>query len=155
MMRSPRPSRWTPAVPAARVMRLTLAAVAGCSGLLLLLLLLTGAPPGAQAAPPARPQSNGISDTMVVTHTAATTHQMSVFADGRLTTQFLTDNGYDQVDRELPTPNATTLAIMFDEHAATGNGVDVGVQGELTPTMKLKRRVIHKKHHDAIEGLYT
>ncbi len=110
-------------------------AVAGLVGVLLL-LLFAPAPSLVQAAPPPRPILALITDTTVVTHTANTTHEMNVFADGRVTSQFLVYNGdgkRNQVDQLGDDPNATTFAVMFDQHASTANAVDVGAQGEFLP----------------------
>ena len=127
-------SRWVSALLPARLCRLVFAGVIGGSALVALLLLLTTLAPGVQAAPPARPLAEIITDTVKVTHTTSTTHEMSVFGNGKISDRFLNDNGRDQIDEAGNDPDATTIAVMFDQHASTTNPVDVGAQGEFTPT---------------------
>ena len=115
-------------------LRLTLA-LAGGSIPVALLLLLTAAP-DAQAAPLPRPLAAITPGTTVVTHTSATTHEMSVYADGRISDHFLAGDPADrnQIDYQGDDPEGTTIAVMFDQHALTSNAVDVGAQGEFIPT---------------------
>ncbi|MCX7681066.1 MAG: hypothetical protein N2508_03705, partial [Anaerolineae bacterium] len=101
-------------------------------------VLLLGMPwlaPGTLAAPPDRPPAAIITSTSKVYHTTATTHQMSVFSNGRLTDQFRNDNGRNQVDQTAPYSAATTIAVMFDQHPA--GSADVGVQGEFVPRIPI------------------
>jgi uncharacterized repeat protein (TIGR01451 family) len=115
----------------AHLIQLMLTVILGSFACVALLLLLTTRAQSVQAAPPARPLAAIITDTVKVTHTPSTTHQMSVFGNGRITDQFLNDNGTDQID---DAPDSTTIAVLFDQHASTTNIVDVGVQVEFTPT---------------------
>jgi uncharacterized repeat protein (TIGR01451 family) len=101
-----------------------------------LLLSLAAVAPSVQAASPARPLAAIITGTVAITHTENTTHEMRVFGDGRITDRFLTDDGSsggrNQIDQDSGDPYATTIAVLFDQHASTTNTVDVGVQGEFT-----------------------
>lgn len=71
-------------------------------------------------------------NTSLITHTASTTHQMSVYDDGRISGQFLTGPNENQIGTAAI--SLTSIAVMFDQHAATGNAVDVGSQGEFRNT---------------------
>ncbi|MFN2271891.1 MAG: DUF2341 domain-containing protein, partial [Anaerolineae bacterium] len=117
-------------------LRLALALVGGAIPVALLLLLT--ATPDVLAAPQPRPLAGIESDTIAITHTSATTHEMRVFADGQISNRFLTDDGSpggrNQIDQDGTDPENTTIAVMFDQHASTSNPVDVGAQGEFTPT---------------------
>ncbi len=120
----------------ARVIQLALAIIMASSfAFVTLLLLLMVRAEGVQAAPPVRPLVAIFSNTEVITHTDSTTHEMRVFADGRITDQFLTDNDEDQIGTS--NISATTIAIMFDQHASTGNEVDVGSQLEFSATIPI------------------
>ncbi len=81
------------------------------------------------AAPLARPLVEILSDTVMIVHTNNTTHEMSVFADGRITNQFRTDRGDNQIGSNI---SATTIAVMFDQHISPT--VDVGSQLEFLAT---------------------
>lgn len=101
-----------------------------------LLLSLAAVAPGVQAALPARPLAAIITGTVAITHTENTTHEMRVFGNGRITDRFLTDDGSssgrNQIDQDGFDPYATTIAVLFDQHASITNTVDVGAQGEFT-----------------------
>ena len=120
----------------ARLLTLILATVGGVACVLLLVLL---APVSleVQAAPAPRRYMALITGTTVVTHTTNTTHEMNVFADGRVTSRFFAYTGdvvkRNQVDQDGDNPDATTFAVMFDQHDSTPNAVDVGAQGEFVP----------------------
>jgi uncharacterized repeat protein (TIGR01451 family) len=92
-------------------------------------MLFVGASQDVQAAPAVQPWSQVFTGTTFITHTNATTHEMRVYGDGRITNRFLTDNVLksNQIADSLM---ATTLAIVFDQHP--GNSVDVGRQNEFT-----------------------
>lgn len=98
----------------------------------LLLLQFAVTPETVRAAPFARPLAAG---GTLVTHTTATTHQMSVFDDGRITNRFLNTDGQNQIDRDRLDITKTTIAVMFDQHISPT--VDVGSQGEFTPTVSI------------------
>ncbi|MBN1977525.1 MAG: DUF2341 domain-containing protein, partial [Anaerolineae bacterium] len=68
----------------------------------------------------------------MVAHTTSTTHEMSVYANGRISDRFLAgDPAYrNQIGNN---PEGTTIAVMFDQHALP-DSVDVGAQGEFIPT---------------------
>ena len=113
--------------------------LAGGFGILafsLILFLFAVSSQQVQAAPPIRPQVEILTDTTRITHTALTTHQMSVFADGRLSDWFMTADSStstrNQIDQDGQDPNGTTIAILFTQHAITD--VDVGVLADFTPT---------------------
>ena len=110
-----------------------LAVIVGSFASIALLLWLTVMTPSVQAAPPVRPLTETITDTLKVAHTPSTTHQMSVLADGKITDQFLND--WDEVNQINSSPDNTTIAVMFDQHASTANAVDVGAlpQDEFIP----------------------
>ncbi|MBN1995359.1 MAG: DUF11 domain-containing protein [Anaerolineae bacterium] len=97
-----------------------------------LFLLLWATSQKIQAAPPIRPLLAVITNTTVITHTAATTHQMRVYANGRISNQFLDQNNQNQIDQDGNDITGTTIAVRFDQH--TGDNVDVGVQGDFIPT---------------------
>jgi len=109
----------------------------GCLICAVLLVCLADKAPSAHASPLARPLSDIISDAIEITHTSATTHEMQVWGDGNITRQFISYDGNpagrNQVDQDGNDPEATMIAIMFDQHSATGNVVDVGAQGEFAP----------------------
>ncbi len=131
---APAPNRPTHASPPAHPFRLALALIAGGIAALLSLALSNLTPSIAQAAPSARPLLTIITGTTSITHTANTTHQMHVYGNGRITNRFLTpdgsEGGRNQIDQDGGDPNATTIAVLFDQHAWTTNTVDVGAQGE-------------------------
>ncbi len=54
----------------------------------------------------------------------------------------------EEVNRRLARYESVKRVALLPRELTTDGG-------ELTPTMKLKRRVIHEKHRDAIESLYT
>ncbi|MFL7793507.1 MAG: DUF2341 domain-containing protein, partial [Anaerolineae bacterium] len=105
----------------------------------MLLLIVT---PDAQAAPLPRPLAAITPGTTSIAHTPNTTHMMRVFADGRISDRFYTYDGYildpdglrNQIDQGNDNPDATTIAVMFDQHASTSNAVDVGAQAEFVAT---------------------
>ncbi|MEE8392106.1 MAG: hypothetical protein V3S14_15100, partial [Anaerolineae bacterium] len=134
MLRSLSVSRRISAFLPTRLTRLVLAVITGSLVSLALLLWLATIAPSVQAAPPARPLAQIVTDTVLVTHTSNTTHEMSVFGNGKITDQFRDNNDRNQIDQNAPYGDATTIAIMFDQHALTSNPVDVGLQGEFTPT---------------------
>jgi hypothetical protein len=116
----------------ARLAQLALAVVIGSFACIALLLWFAAMAPGVQAAPPARPLAEIITGTDYVTHTPSTTHQMRVFADGRISNQFFDYNPRNQIDQDGGDPYATMIAILFDQHSS--DNVDVGAQGEFSPT---------------------
>lgn len=120
-----------PAWTSGPLIRSATAAFAGTLACAMLLLLLPATSPGARAAPPARPLAVTISDTLVITHTANTTHEMSVFGNGRITSQFYSDDISETNQINSDNITATTIAVMFEQHAGS---VDVGSQGEFTLT---------------------
>ena len=122
-----------------RLVQLLVALTVGClaCALMLSLLALTGTP--VRAAPPLRPLTQVITGTVVITHTSNTTHEMTVYADGRATDQFLSDNGRNQIDQNGSDPLGTTIAVLFDQHP--GDQVDVGVQGDFAPTTPLTKLI--------------
>jgi len=83
-----------------------------------------------QAAPSFQPTA---APGTIVTHTAvgSATHQMTVFGNGQLTNQFLTDNAIrtNQIGASI---SHTTIAVLFDQHP--GNAVDVASQLEFVET---------------------
>jgi uncharacterized repeat protein (TIGR01451 family) len=91
--------------------------------------------PNAQAAPPVSPLTDVTTGTLRIVHTADTTHEMSVFANGRITNQYFAEQTYR--NNQINTATAhnavshTTIAVMFDQH--TSGSVDVGSQGEFSP----------------------
>jgi uncharacterized repeat protein (TIGR01451 family) len=121
------------------LIRLAFAFVGGSVPVALLLFLPTAS--DVQAAPLPRPPAVITPATTVVAHTSATTHRMKVFADGRISDQFYTYAGsvlgvpvlWSQIDRDGGNPDATTVAVMFDQHTSTPNAVDVGAQSEFVP----------------------
>jgi len=122
-----------PVLPPRGLLRWAVAVALGGFACLALLLLFTVMAPDAQASPPIQPVSDIITGTLVVTHTANTTHEMSVFGDGRITGQYFTDDdppnrGRNQIDQDGQDPYATTIAVLFDQHS--DDNVDVGAQGE-------------------------
>jgi uncharacterized repeat protein (TIGR01451 family) len=119
--------------------RLVLALVGGSIPVVLLLLLTAS---DVQAAPSPRPLADIVTATTSVVHTSDTTHRMRVFADGRISNRFYTYEGFlyrNQIDLDGDTLTATTIAVMFDQHAETSNPVDVGAQGEFVPTTPITR----------------
>ena len=92
-----------------------------------------------QAAPGQAPLTEIISGVLTVAHTSATTHEMRVFGDGRITDRFYTDLPPDnnQIDQSGLHTQATTIAIYFDQHALTSNLVDVAVQDEFLMTQPI------------------
>ncbi len=102
----------------------------------LTLFLFAASSQQVQAAPPIRPQLEILTGTTWITHTTLTTHQMRVFADGRLSNRFMTADGptstRNQIDQDGLDPAGTTIAILFNQHAITD--VDVGVLGDFVPT---------------------
>jgi uncharacterized repeat protein (TIGR01451 family) len=123
---SARPAPW----PAFRLARLVLPLMLGSFICGMLMALPAVHAPDAQAAPPARPLAAVTTNTLRVVHTTATTHEMSVFANGRITDQFRNENGVDQINSTI---SHTTIAVMFDQHISTTNAVDAGSQGEFSP----------------------
>ena len=123
---SARPAPWS----AYRLARLVLPFIVGSFVCVMLMWLPAAHAPNAQAAPLVRPLTAVTTDTLRVTHTAATTHQMSVFANGKITDQFRNEDGRDQINSAI---SRTTIAVMFDQHISTTNAVDVGSQGEFNP----------------------
>jgi uncharacterized repeat protein (TIGR01451 family) len=119
------------------LLRLGLAVVAGNLAIVFLFLLFAALAQDVQAAPAPRPSAVVLTGTVLITHTNNTTHEMSVFANGQLTDQFLTFDGVsssNRIDRDGQDRAATTIAVRFDQHASTGNSVDVAAQGEFEPT---------------------
>ncbi len=110
------------------------------AGLVIFWVILLGLPsptPRALAAPLPRPLA---ATTVVVTHTTATTHEMSVYGDGRITRQFKTDDGSadgrNLIDQNFDDPLATTLAVLFNQHSVT-DVLDVGVQNDFIPLQSI------------------
>lgn len=99
----------------------------------ILLCFATG-PGEAFAAPAVGPLPAILTGTTSITHTSATTHQMHVFGDGRISNQFLNNDGQNQIDQDGMDPSATTIAILFDQHSTTSRPVDVGVQDDFLQT---------------------
>ncbi len=78
-----------------------------------------------EAAPFTLPSTEIITGTTgLITHT--TSPSMSVFGDGRITDQFLTDNDPIRTNQIGTAISATTVAVMFDQHISPT--VDVGAQ---------------------------
>jgi uncharacterized repeat protein (TIGR01451 family) len=121
------------------MIRSALAFVGGSIPVVLLLLLMAT---DVRAAPPPRPPAAITPGTTSIAHTSATTHEMRVIADGRISDRFYTYAGsilgvpvrWNQIDRGGDTPDATTIAVTFDQHAATPNAVDVAAQAEFVAT---------------------
>ena len=116
-----------------RLSQIALSVILGHLALISVLLLFAAQVQDINAAPPILPLAEIISDPVSVTHTDVTTHKMRVFADGRLTNQFFTDDGSpggrNQIDQNNDDPAGTTVAVLFDQHPTT-NTVDVGAQGD-------------------------
>ena len=112
-------------------LRIIFSVATGGLAVFALLLVISRPDPEVLAAPPELVPAAIITSTTKVYHTTATTHQMSVWNDGRITDQFRSDNGRNQVDQTPPYGDATTIAVMFDQHPA--GSVDVAVQGEFAP----------------------
>lgn len=65
-------------------------------------------------------------------HTPATTHQMRVFDNGRITDHFLNDLSQNQIDQDHNNPDATTIAVVFRQHQS--NDIDVGADDDFIVT---------------------
>lgn len=98
------------------------------------MLLFMGSIKEALAAPSFAPLTVIITGTTFITHTNATTHEMRVFGDGRISDQFLNQDGQNQIDQDGMSPTATTIAVLFDQHSSMPTPVDVGVQGDFLQT---------------------
>jgi hypothetical protein len=110
-----------------RLARLLPALLAGLAlfVLLQLALLSVAGVYRVQAAPPAGPLAVRTTGVITVQHTVSTTHQMVVFGDGRITNWYLSDNGQNQIHQDGRDSDATTIAILFDQHPRP-DVVDVG-----------------------------
>ncbi len=127
---SARPAPWS----AFRLARLIPPLTIGCFVCLMLMCLLAAHGPSVQAAPPVRPLTAVTTDTLEIAHSPATTHEMSVFGNGRITDRFRSQDapfGRNQINTIYI--SNTTIAVMFDQHISTTNAVDVGSQGEFSP----------------------
>ncbi|MCB0195147.1 MAG: DUF11 domain-containing protein [Anaerolineae bacterium] len=89
------------------------------------------------AAPSAAPLLTIFTGTTFIAHTSATTHQMRVFGDGRISDQFLNNDNQNQIDQNGNDPRGTTIAVLFDQHSVTPTSVDVGAQGDFTQTTSI------------------
>ncbi|MCB0171496.1 MAG: DUF11 domain-containing protein [Anaerolineae bacterium] len=114
--------------------RLLSAFAGGALALAGVFVLFSGRIPVALAAPNPRPLAEIITGTTSIVHTSNTTHEMRVFADGRISDQFFNNDHQNQIDRDGSDPTATTIAVVFDQHGTTTPAVDIGVQGDFLPT---------------------
>ena len=117
-----------------RLFRPILALTIGLVLIMAVFLPFSGRTNRVQAAPSHRPLAVILTDTTSITHTNSTTHEMRVFGDGRLTDRFLNEDGSNQIDIDGADPEATTIAILFDQHISTTNLVDVGMLDHFSPT---------------------
>jgi hypothetical protein len=118
-----------------RLARLLPAVLAGSAlfVLLQLALLVVAGVYRVQAAPPAGPLADRTTGVITVQHTVSTTHQMVVFGNGRITNWYLNDNGRNQIDQDGHNSNATTIAILFDQHPRP-HDIDVGSDNDFYTT---------------------
>ncbi len=104
--------------------------LSGLAWVVLVGLFVVNAQPS-RAAPDSRPLAQA---GTVVTHTAvpSATHEMTVFGNGQLTDQFLADNGLGTNLIGSSRLSATTIAVLFYEHASPT--VDVGTHNDFSAT---------------------
>lgn len=118
------------------MLRPVLAGSLGIVAFSLILFLFAASSQQVQAAPSIQPHLEILTGTTSIMHTPLTTHQMRVFANGRLSDWFMTANSssstMNQIDQDRLDPAGTTIAILFNQHGATE--VDVGVLDDFVPT---------------------
>lgn len=114
--------------------RILTALTGGSLALAAIFLLFTGSLSDSLAAPNPRPMTEIITGTTSIVHTSNTTHEMRVFADGRISDQFFNNDGQNQIDQNGADSTATTIAVVFDQHGTPPSAADVGVQGDFLLT---------------------
>ena len=116
--------------------RLAVALFLGFIAIAGLMFLFSVSIQNTSAAPSPKPLTDIFTDTLSITHTIATTHQMSVFANGTISDQFKNENGQNQINIDALPDDATTIAVLFDQHLTDTltDTLDVGLQSDFTPS---------------------